>query len=114
MGITERSANVMDVTSGRPDFPVQYPVLLDLKDQTMVSHCANPECRAPFLYFREGRLIAIKERSGSLTTTRVELFWICDLCLKDLGLKAILERGTNLPPHQEVLSLSEYQQYRNT
>jgi hypothetical protein len=43
----------------------------------MVSHCANPECRAPFVYFREGKLIAVTDR---FQHEHVEFFWLCGRC----------------------------------
>jgi len=51
----------------------------------MVSHCANPECRAPFVYFREGRLIAI---TGRIHHEHVEFFWLCGRCAKHMALPA--------------------------
>ncbi len=49
----------------------------------MVSECANPGCRAPFIYFRGGRLFAIPRRDSSST---VQCFWLCGNCAEDLDL----------------------------
>lgn len=53
----------------------------------MVSQCANPECGAPFLYLREGKLIALRSRNGSTTDYRVEVFWLCGSCVNHLQLE---------------------------
>ncbi len=55
----------------------------------MVSRCANPECGAPFLYLREGRLIAVRRGEGR--HGRVEFFWLCGACTSRLT----LETGAN-------------------
>jgi hypothetical protein len=49
----------------------------------LVAECANPVCRAPFLYFRGGRLFAIprEEEHG------VECFWLCPDCYRELDLE---------------------------
>ncbi|HET7871161.1 MAG TPA: hypothetical protein VFL42_01540 [Terriglobales bacterium] len=47
----------------------------------MVSECANPVCRTPFLYFRGGRLFAVPREHHD-----VECFWLCPDCYRDLDL----------------------------
>lgn len=46
----------------------------------MVSQCINPECRAPFVYLRNGRLFAVPRKSASRTRATVEYFWLCESC----------------------------------
>jgi hypothetical protein len=58
----------------------------------MVSHCANPECRAPFVYFREGKLIAVTDR---FQHEHVEFFWFCGRCAQHVALQAAT--GSILP-----------------
>jgi hypothetical protein len=46
----------------------------------MVSQCANPECGAPFLYLRHGKLFKIERPGFSARHSRVEYFWLCGNC----------------------------------
>ncbi len=52
----------------------------------MLSTCANPTCRAPFQYLREGRLFKFELASGpELVGSRkfprkIEHFWLCGQC----------------------------------
>jgi hypothetical protein len=43
----------------------------------MVAQCANPKCRAQFLYLRSGKLFALRR---GLHASRVEFFWLCGNC----------------------------------
>jgi hypothetical protein len=53
----------------------------------VVSHCANPGCRAPFVYFRSGKLFAMPRRSGGAKHATVECFWLCERCSQDVALE---------------------------
>jgi len=64
----------------------------------MVSRCANPDCRTPFLYLREGKLIALRHRAESFGTARVEVFWLCGKCDNRMTLKVTLNGEINLIP----------------
>jgi hypothetical protein len=57
----------------------------------MLSKCANPNCSAPFLYFREGKLfrwdgLEIAEHPEMATAShrkpirKAEFFWLCGNC----------------------------------
>lgn len=56
----------------------------------MVSKCANPNCSAPFLYLREGKLfrwdgVAAERPSNVVPLSRkpnhkTEFFWLCGNC----------------------------------
>ncbi|HEY6972621.1 MAG TPA: hypothetical protein VJA94_25660 [Candidatus Angelobacter sp.] len=46
----------------------------------MVSQCANPGCEAQFMYFGEGKLVAVRRPAASLEQARVEFFWLCADC----------------------------------
>lgn len=51
--------------------------------KALVSECANPGCRAPFLYFREGRLFAVPRKNSAST----EYFWLCGSCAEEVELE---------------------------
>ncbi len=77
----------------------------------MISHCANPDCAAPFHYLRGGRLYrfevkssspprndvpnAICSRKAPLTTV---YFWLCESCCSTLSLRFDPGRGIRLQP----------------
>lgn len=64
----------------------------------MVSQCANPECGAPFLYLREGRLFAFSQRSSSPSNSTVEYFWLCGKCAEKLRIAFSNDCGVRLAP----------------
>jgi hypothetical protein len=76
----------------------------------MVSHCANPACGAPFLYFSEGKLIVLKQRFSSVKNTQVELFWLCNRCAGTVDLEGVLAARIDRPLQTEYTPLSAYQQ----
>ena len=68
----------------------------------MVSKCANPACKAPFLYFHQGKLF---RREGSLAheangnpnrnpPRRVEFYWLCSDCADKMTLA--FEKGVGV------------------
>ena len=51
----------------------------------MVDKCANPDCKTPFRYFRDGKLFAAhrpvkKKASSDSPGIAVEFFWLCESC----------------------------------
>jgi hypothetical protein len=72
----------------------------------MVSQCLNPECGAPFLYLREGRLIALRRRAKRATAGRVEFFWLCGECANHMTVGMNLKGGMNLIPNPQETPLS--------
>jgi len=53
----------------------------------MLSKCANPGCRAPFLYLHAGRLFRFDtglespaQETTKKATRRIEFFWLCEEC----------------------------------
>jgi len=56
----------------------------------MVSKCANPECSAPFRYFRQGKVFEIRYDSSHFHVTaetgsrknskEIEHYWLCPKC----------------------------------
>src|SRR5437870_13101426 len=55
----------------------------DQKENLMVSHCANPDCRRELRYLRDGRIytFAISAGNGSKS---LEHFWLCGECSKSM------------------------------
>jgi hypothetical protein len=64
----------------------------------MVSQCANPKCRAPFLYLHEGKLVAISHPAELPEESRVELYWLCAECCKRMN----PDGATNLVPRLQL------------
>ena len=52
----------------------------------MVSECANPECRAQFLFFGQGKLLAMRPPANSRSGSHVEFFWLCGDCARHMDL----------------------------
>jgi len=75
----------------------------------MVSKCANPECRAPFLYFSEGKLIVLTRHSPAPARERAEFFWLCSTCSNDVSVEQFLAPSAHLRPRSKVVCLSDYQ-----
>ncbi len=62
----------------------------------MVSKCANPACQAPFRYLHEGRLFNVFDAVPGAAprpahASRMELFWLCDACVKRV--RIVLQEG---------------------
>ena len=76
----------------------------------MLSHCANPQCRKPFLRLREGKLFLVESAGGAepdefsalpfrsvrKPARRVERYWLCDRCAADWTLTQDGKRGIAL------------------
>jgi len=58
----------------------------------VVSQCVNPACRAPFIYFRDGRLFAVPRRHSSST---IQYFWLCGICAASMDL--VFDAGDEEP-----------------
>jgi len=69
-------------------------------DKDMVSECANPTCRAPFLYLRDGKLIATRSQTAD-ERSRVEYFWLCASCASQLNMVPAIDGKINLVPFRE-------------
>jgi hypothetical protein len=74
----------------------------------MVSQCANPECGAPFLYLRHGKLFKIERPGYSARHSRVEYFWLCGNCAAKEkidsfldGAMPMLHASTLVHPHSK-------------
>jgi hypothetical protein len=50
----------------------------------VVSQCANPDCGAPFLYLRGGRVFAVARGEKHAD---VEYFWLCPSCYSAMDLE---------------------------
>jgi hypothetical protein len=74
----------------------------------MVSECANPNCRKPFIYFRHGKLFSVPRAIASAT---IEHFWLCQSCAESMDIE--IHHGGNpslifRQPSGKILQL-EYQ-----
>lgn len=70
----------------------------------MVSECANPGCGAQFLYFGEGKLIALPRQRSSPSGSRVEFFWLCGDCARHLSLEVTVDGHMNVVPQERQLT----------
>jgi hypothetical protein len=81
----------------------------------MISHCANPKCRAPLHYLRGGRLYRFDVRSpaepchdvpNAICTSKPShaaiFFWLCKECCSHFSLKFDLRLGVKLVPELAV------------
>ncbi|HJT01995.1 MAG TPA: hypothetical protein VJ756_23075 [Terriglobales bacterium] len=80
----------------------------------MLAKCANPACSAPFLYLREGKLYQIEmqtemssaagEQKGGVAkddrkpARRLEFFWLCGRCARQMTLSFDRGRGVVVVP----------------
>jgi hypothetical protein len=74
----------------------------------MVAKCANPECGAPFLYLRQGKLFAIPRPALSVRATRLEYFWLCGNCSGTLTIDPLSETGVRSAPYPESRAAAEH------
>jgi len=71
----------------------------------MVSQCANPGCGAQFLYFGEGKLVAVRRTATSLDQATVEFFWLCGECATHLNLEVPPDGMPNVVARQPSSNL---------
>ena len=80
----------------------------------MLAKCANPACTVPFLYLREGKLYQIEMEGGSARgmgeqnrgaskderkpARRLEFFWLCGPCARQMTLSFDRGRGVVVVP----------------
>jgi hypothetical protein len=78
----------------------------------MLSKCANPECLAPFIYLRDGRLYQIDTAAGPQLVTkskpahRIEYFWLCGQCASSMTLSFQRGKGVVMVPLQRETARS--------
>jgi hypothetical protein len=53
----------------------------------MVSECANPRCRKPFIYYRHGKLFSVPRGTAAATRATIEHFWLCDICAESMAIE---------------------------
>ncbi len=76
----------------------------------MVSKCANPNCRTPFLHFGEGALFLLEANYNSEPSMgiedmsvvrrqphRLENFWLCDNCASKFIVRVIRGKAEVVP-----------------
>lgn len=81
----------------------------------MLSKCANPSCHTPFLYLREGKLYQMEvgaevpasapqpnnyagERVDRRPARRLEFFWLCGRCSRQMTLAFDHGHGVTVVP----------------
>ena len=73
----------------------------------MITECANPACRQPFQYFRNGKLFIVDSRSGQWTADtsdaqpprfKLEHFWLCQSCSATMTLVIVAGIGPKVAP----------------
>ena len=82
----------------------------------MLSKCANPECSAPFLYFRRGRLFRLEtegrqdrrrnmggEGATGKPLRRIEFYWLCQDCAEKMTLAFDRANGISVRPRAETV-----------
>lgn len=83
----------------------------------MISHCANPECRAPLHYLRGGRLYRFELKSpaepcqdvpNAICTNKPAraaiFFWLCERCCLRFSLKFDPPLGVRLVAERALVS----------
>ena len=60
----------------------------------MLNTCANPGCREPFRYLRDGRLFRLQAevKGSSSEISNPEYFWLCARCCESLSLRLAEDR----------------------
>ena len=53
----------------------------------MVSECANPRCREPFIYYRHGKLFSVLRGTAASTRATTEHFWLCQSCAESMAIE---------------------------
>lgn len=66
----------------------------------MVNHCANPQCRRPLHYLRDGRVYVFNMSKpiaiGDQTRARMEHFWLCGTCSERYVLVQARDRSVGI------------------
>ena len=74
----------------------------------MVSKCANPGCNTSYLYFHSGQLFRFETAARGTTALdiddmkkpmrRLEFFWLCDDCAREMTLGFKKDTGIFVQP----------------
>jgi hypothetical protein len=93
-------------------------LFLGTQEANMVSKCANPECSAPFLYFRQGKLFRLEtegrhdrrrqlgdEQGAGRCLRRIEFYWLCEDCSATMTLS--FDKNTGMSVRPQVPAISE-------
>ncbi len=66
----------------------------------MLSHCANPNCKKPLHYLREGKVFLFSRKNSSKQNSKpfqlLEHYWLCGECSRDWTLTMDGEHGVQL------------------
>jgi hypothetical protein len=86
---------VTAITSPKAAFAFKYDCLL-FWSMIMVSECANPGCGAQFLFFGQGKLVALRRPVQSSYGSNVEFFWLCGDCARHMDMEVTVDGEMNL------------------
>ncbi len=64
----------------------------------MIDHCANPECKEPLHYLRDGRIFVFEVPGARIgadgkRVRRTEHYWLCEKCASSMTLAYSPDRG---------------------
>jgi hypothetical protein len=66
----------------------------------MVSNCANPNCKKPLHYLREGKVFLFSRKNSSKQNSKtlqvMEHYWLCGKCANEWTLAMDAEHGVQL------------------
>lgn len=78
----------------------------------MVSHCANPNCKKPLHYLREGKIFLFPRKcsakANSKTLQLLEHYWLCGACAREWTLTMDSEQGVKLTERKRRRTGSAY------
>ena len=67
----------------------------------MIDHCANPQCKEPLHYLRDGRIFVFETNSARAgadgkRVRRTEHYWLCEKCAQSMLLEYSPDRGISV------------------
>ncbi len=78
----------------------------------MVSHCANPNCKKPLHYLREGKVFLFSRKNSSKDSSDslqlMEHYWLCGECARRWTLTMEDDRGVHLSEKKRHRPLKTY------
>jgi hypothetical protein len=85
------------------------------RKELVLSKCANPRCSTPFHYFREGRIVILRENTLPYTLQKpreerrrpshnVEHFWLCGPCSSQYEITLNREGAISVIPLKTVVN----------
>lgn len=67
----------------------------------MLNHCANPNCKKPLHYLRDGKVFLFSRKNSSKQNSKppfqlLEHYWLCGKCTREWTLTMDGEQGVQL------------------